>query len=647
MAIVVSKGVDYYLQLKGNLAAEAKKNENALKALKAEASAAVTGVGAVSAGFAAAGAAAVAYANDITGTIDELNTLAKNTGLALETVAGLEVAAKASGKELHQLVPKDLAKRIEEARRGTGEALKGFDALGMVVDGKLNPALRDSDAVLRASIDGIMAIEDPTKRSAAAILALGENGGELITAFGDSSDLDAFVTLAGKIGTDVGPEALAITAEWQQATTLFSLALQKLKSDMLPLVSIMADTVRGFAAMAVGAKAFVSEGGLFFTNWPSALAAARDEVTAFAGDIRDLNEELARTNEEVEQAAKNRELFTSDADMQELKKANEKAAKKALEELEKRKKKEEEERKKAAERAREERERWAKERDEVVLKNRLLSEPVGVLDNVGEEMGPLIDELIAAFEDIVKKLEEEQKKAAENTGPVASEEATFADNVGAMQLAFGTIVDVIGVVGMSASMVQDVTASIQSFDDDLLALAQSVPELIDAIAQMPVELLKASPEIAMAIADAMLSVAMANVQVVGEALGYLFDQLPGDIAEAIADALKGATGALNPFDGDGRFVGADVVRGIESRTGIDIPFLDTGGEIKSEGLAYVHAKERVLTADENRRGVGGVNIGGISIQARDPRDFLEQLQRIVGPYGAGIGLVGADGGLGG
>jgi len=665
---IVRKGVAYYLEVRGKAHREINKNKKALKGLRTEAKAAAKGVGVVTAGFAAAGAAAVAYANDITNAIDQLTTLASSTGLALETVAGIELAAKASGKELKDLVPNDLAKRVREAQLGTGEALKGFEALGMTLDGKLSPAFKTSDGVMRGAIDRIMAIEDPTKRSALAIQALGENGAQLISAFGDSGDLDAFVAMAGKYGTDVGPEARRITAEWQQSTTLMSMALQKLKSDMLPIVDLMADTVRGFAAMAIGAKAFVTEGGLLFHNWPSAFGAARDEVMEFAKDLKGMNDELARTSEEAEKAAAHAKNFTPPDVMQGLAASNAKAAKEALAKA----KKEAEERAKAAAKAGAAARKAAEEAEARGLRLGLDTYDVGgkkvhkekLFSDLDTSLSQAVAELAEVMEGIVGALDEADKKKkaesdaekAQRMSHASSQEQRKRDPLGTAVGEFKEAINgsPIGMAVTALSALPSTLSSLQQTIETLPELLVDVPNLLvstlTSLTDLPTALAQAAPEIALALADAVFSSFIVGGEIVATTLSLVFEQLPGDIAQAIAEVLKSLGGELNPFDGDGRFLGGLGAKVGESDfLGMDIPFLDKGGGIQETGLAMVHTGERVQTSKEVRNGGarGGpvFNIG--SVGTNDPRAFLQQLQHMLGPYGGGMGLVGAAGGLGG
>jgi hypothetical protein len=172
----------------------------------------------------AAARAVVDYADSIAASVDEVNTLAVQSGLANETIAGLRFAAEATGKQLSELVPPDLAKRILETSQETGEAKRGFDALKVSVTDS-EGRLKSADAVLRETIDALQAVEDPTQRAALATQALGEKGALMLSTLSSSDSLEAFVEQAERFGVDVGPAAVAATGDWQQAQAELGLAL--------------------------------------------------------------------------------------------------------------------------------------------------------------------------------------------------------------------------------------------------------------------------------------------------------------------------------------------------------------------------------------------------------------------------------------
>ena len=158
---------------------------------------------------------------------NELADASATTGIAVETLAGLRLAAEGSGLEFSALQEglKALPKRMADAARGTGEAADAFKALNVdVTDAEGN--LRTADEVLRETLEAIGGIEDETLRGAAAMRALGESAGPAFIQSGAINNLDAFVQLATEFGVDVGPKAAASAAQFQRSIATLSTVSQ-------------------------------------------------------------------------------------------------------------------------------------------------------------------------------------------------------------------------------------------------------------------------------------------------------------------------------------------------------------------------------------------------------------------------------------
>ena len=149
---------------------------------------------------------------------NELADASARTGVAVETLAGLRLAAEGSGLEFRALEAglNRLPKAMADAARGTGAAAQAFETLGVDVH-DASGALRDSDDVLRDTFEALAAIENPAEKAALAIDLLGQRAGPAFIQSGAIDNLDAFVALATEFGVDVGPKAAASAAEFQRA----------------------------------------------------------------------------------------------------------------------------------------------------------------------------------------------------------------------------------------------------------------------------------------------------------------------------------------------------------------------------------------------------------------------------------------------
>ena len=88
---------------------------------------------------------------------------------------------------------------------------------------------------------------------------------------------------------------------------------------------------------------------------------------------------------------------------------------------------------------------------------------------------------------------------------------------------------------------------------------------------------------------------------------------------------------------EGAFLGTQLGAGTDRKRlfGIHIPSLDTGGDITRDGLAFVHAGERVLNRSETRNTQNSVVVNAV-VSSPDPRQFFDQLRALKGSYGLGI-----------
>jgi hypothetical protein len=205
--------------------------------------------------FKAAGTAALAlgaaYAKLIDNTVktvDEVNTLANATGLSTNAINGLRLAARASGKELTDIVPSKLAKNMLAAADSGGAMADSFARVGVEFE-NTDGSLRDASEVFGELIGGLSDMENRTEAAAVAAQLLGKNGKELLTAFEDQEGFQKFVDLGNEFGTKTGPDAVKAAGEWQAATANLSLAFENAGASLL-------DTFGGSGAIAMVIEQF-------------------------------------------------------------------------------------------------------------------------------------------------------------------------------------------------------------------------------------------------------------------------------------------------------------------------------------------------------------------------------------------------------
>ena len=305
MARKSKETVDLVLNIKGNAAKEADKVGKATKksipGLKGMASATAgplaAGLSAAAAGLTAMAGAAVgavsAYARLVSSTItliDETNTLAQATGLSHSSIAGLRLAADAAGKSLADILPKDLAKKMDDARRGSKAVADSFAALGVEVTTS-SGELRDADAVYRETVSALLGVENSTERSALAFQVLGKQGRETLSAFGGNIDaFEAFIALQEQFARETGPEAAAAAGQVQTAMSLLGLAIDNVKRTTLkmgPGFELMSREIVGLGIAIVGVTVIMAEG------WSRQFRLMQDITSNFAAFVANVFDLMA------------------------------------------------------------------------------------------------------------------------------------------------------------------------------------------------------------------------------------------------------------------------------------------------------------------------------------------------------------------
>ncbi len=216
-------------------------------------------LGPISAAALAAGAGMKMLGDEAFGTVDAMNTMAQASGLSMETINGLRRAALNANKDVSEIMPKDLAKRIFETSIGTGEAVLAFEALDIAaVDA--SGGLRSADEVLLEALDKLQRIEDPTARAAVSVKLLGEEGKNMLSAFDNADGLRDAIEQAGEFGFRSGPAAVAASNAWWKATSNITVALEDAGQALIDSYGPTAvEYMNGFAVGAIYITGLVQE----------------------------------------------------------------------------------------------------------------------------------------------------------------------------------------------------------------------------------------------------------------------------------------------------------------------------------------------------------------------------------------------------
>lgn len=112
---------------------------------------------------------------------DRLNDLRTQTGLTGQQLLVMEGAAVRSGAQLETVgdVASKLSKRLNDARKGTGDAASAYKAMGIAVT-DASGKLKNQDVILKEVGDKFRTYEEGAQKGALATAALGKGGDRLI-----------------------------------------------------------------------------------------------------------------------------------------------------------------------------------------------------------------------------------------------------------------------------------------------------------------------------------------------------------------------------------------------------------------------------------------------------------------------------------
>lgn len=595
--------VEYLIKVKG----DAKQAKASLGSLASEAKVAATGVGAVVAAFAAVGAGAVAMAEQLTGAVDRINTMADQSGLLASEVKALEAIAASTGKSIGDILPKDLAKRIADAARGTGEAKVAFEQLGVAVV-NADGSLRSGSEVMRDTIDALGRVEDQTLKAALAQQAFGGEAQQMITAMSDTRTLDAWERFATVYGTDVGPAATQTTQQWQRATAMLSVAWDGMLSLMRPVVDLLVNMVDGFSAMiamAKGAKDALAEGG-----WKSFVPGVNTLVA-----LEGAREGFRKFRDEYVALRLATEGQGGDGEFVGPPPGTGGAAPTAT-----------------AGRSRAPRPAAAETAAPVKVEIVAAASAADLTPTLSEDLPGAIAEGLEELEGVLQS-------AMIEAAHVNAE--SIRDSVGGAVGEFtgilGTIQDLAELPAGVMLTLDNLATSLETLPDVLVELPSAIVRAVTAQSELVPKLIEQLPTIMLESLKAaiVIGLEMTGIPPVLRTIAGLFDMLPGRFAESISDALKWVLKEINPFDGG--FFGQTAEKARDM-----IPFFDTGGDVTRTGLAVLHDGERVLTPGERAALMGG-RMGGaprITIATPDPLHAARAVASAIGPHGARVRLGG-------
>lgn len=174
--------------------------------------------------------------------MDELSKTAQKVGMPTDQVSALAYAAGLSDVSIEGLTTGlvKLTKNMSDTAQGTGEAQKGFAALGIDVK-NADGSLKSSGQVLSEVAGKFAGYKDGAEKTALAVNLFGKSGAELIPLLNSGSDGIDQMTKEAKqfgivIGTETGQQAEAFNDNLTRLSTMFKGIWTQVASQLLPVM---------------------------------------------------------------------------------------------------------------------------------------------------------------------------------------------------------------------------------------------------------------------------------------------------------------------------------------------------------------------------------------------------------------------------
>ena len=267
-------------QLSGALDKAAKRAEKVTKAMSRSFKSVGGALSRVGIASAAAGAAVFLFAQRMADLNNQLTDASTRSGLAIDTLAGLKLAAEGSGLGFESLERglNRFPQAIQAARDGSKPIVETFEQLGITID---DLESQDVDTLFRRVATEIGKIQDPAQKAAASMRLFGGAAGAGLLQSGALENLQSFVDLTSEFGLDTGPKAVQEAANFQRAVAEIGTVVQGLGSDFLQMVT-------GTSSMS-DALFTISDGLVFFGTVAQDVMSGVHDVLKATGQLAFFN----------------------------------------------------------------------------------------------------------------------------------------------------------------------------------------------------------------------------------------------------------------------------------------------------------------------------------------------------------------------
>lgn len=256
----------------------------------------------VGASFLSMGAGALAFTQKIADLTNELSDASNKTGIAVETLAGLRLAAKGSGLEFSNLEGGLIRfqKSMVDSETGTKKLEDAFGALKVKVKDS-NGNFRKTNDTFNDVMKALSQMEAGAERNAIAMEIFGKKAGPGLIQSGALDNLESMTELATAFGVAVDEKAIASMARFQRSMATFEIATQG------SFAKIM-DSIAGKNSISMGIDAASSSVVYFSSLASDAFARAGQDAENLFGVLKMGAIMISGTGTVAERLEQSREL---------------------------------------------------------------------------------------------------------------------------------------------------------------------------------------------------------------------------------------------------------------------------------------------------------------------------------------------------
>jgi lambda family phage tail tape measure protein len=243
-----------------------------------------------------ASAAAIGYmVKSSINSMDKLSKQSQMVGITTESLSGLAYAAELAGVKQDELVGSlsRLSKGMSDAKQGTGEALKAFEALN------LNPAqFSGTDDALLQIAERFSGLQDGAEKTALAISLFGRSGAQLIPFLNaGKAGMEELTKEARRLGVVVGTDAARASEQFNDNLTRLKKTVDGLA---IGITSRMLPTLNNLLQLVVDISAEAQN-----SNWnrfmPERSFFASDELPTLLENVQKFRKEVEVVSQRVEE----------------------------------------------------------------------------------------------------------------------------------------------------------------------------------------------------------------------------------------------------------------------------------------------------------------------------------------------------------